>query len=99
MTKAIPGYPSSIQSNKRVRYYACGDGRSRKNIQSRMMVMSSHDKKSELAGEPTSMTMQGQRVEDDNRASFSIIVNIDAFNEQWCSVSVKVGKVWCTRLE
>jgi hypothetical protein len=81
------------------------------------MVMSSHDKKSELTGEPTSMTIQGERaeaveeetpnddtkitiVEDNNRNSlFGIIVDTGAFDEQWCSMGVKVGRVWCTRLE
>jgi hypothetical protein len=81
------------------------------------MDMSSHDKKSELAGEPTSMMILGERaeaveeetpdddtkitiVEDNNRTSpFGIIVDIDAFDEQWCSMDVKVGRAWCTRLE
>jgi hypothetical protein len=72
--------------------------------------MSSHDKKSELAGEPTSMMIQGERaeaveeetpdddtkitiMEDNNRtSSFGIIIDIDAFNEQRCSMGVKVGR-------
>jgi hypothetical protein len=117
MAKSIWGYPSSIHSNKRVGYYPCGDGRSVKDIQSRMTIMSSHDKKSGLAGEPTSMTIQGERteaveeeapdndtkimiVEDNNRtSSFGVIVDIDAFDEQRCSMGVKVDRAWGTRLE
>jgi hypothetical protein len=81
------------------------------------MVMSSHDKRSESAREPTSIMIQGEQaeaveeetpdddakitiVEDNNRtSSFGIIVDIEAFDEQRCSMGVKVGRVWCTRLE
>jgi hypothetical protein len=41
------------------------------------------------------------RIVEDNSgsSSFDIIVDIDAFDEQWCSMGVKVGRAWCTRLE
>jgi hypothetical protein len=117
MAKAIWGYPSLIHSNNRVRYYPRGDSRGVKYLQSRVMVMSLHDKKSELAGEPTSLMIQGEQAEaveeetpdddtkirilEDNKAAscFGIIVDIDAFDEKHCSMGVKVGRVWCTRLE
>jgi hypothetical protein len=47
----------------RVRYYPCGDGRGVNYLQSRVMVMSSHDKKSESAREPTSIMIQGEQAE------------------------------------